>query len=118
MATCHPEGSTHFSCTCGANNEWLHSVTTQACLKCQLVHARGADGPEEEPEACKGAGKRIKFTEAAWRAHEEFLRMMYRCGFDTNRNGKVFMTSHNVKRSKYKGFTLSITEHFAGDGDL
>jgi hypothetical protein len=83
-----------------------------------MLHARGAKGPKKEPKACKGAGKQMGFTEAGWRAHEEFLRMMYRCGFTTNRSGKVSFASHNTKKSKYKGFTITITEHFGGDGDL
>lgn len=118
MTTCHPENSTHFTCVCGKNTEWLVEATTQACPNCQQVHARGADGPKAEPKACKGVGKTMKFAEAVHRAHEEFTRMMYRCGFETNRNGQVSLVSHNTKRSRYKGFTVKLTKHFAGEGDL
>lgn len=106
---CHPENSKRFVCACGRADEWLHDVTTQACLGCQMVHARGPDGPKKEPKSCKGIGKRMRFQEAVWRAHEEFVRMMYRCGFKQRRDGRVGM---NATRD---GFTVKVTEFFSGD---
>jgi hypothetical protein len=43
---------------------------------------------------------------------------MYRCGYETNRNGRVAFTNNNLKKTRRKGFTVSMTDHFAGEGDL
>ena len=118
MLTCHPKRSKHFNCICGKKNEWIDGVDTQACLGCQRVHARGLDGPNREPKECRGSGKKMRFSEAAWLARDEFLKMMYRCGYETNRNGRVVFTNNNLKKTRRKGFTVSMTDHFAGDGDL
>lgn len=118
MTTCHPKRSRKFFCACGKENEWMPDVATQACTQCQEVHARGPEGPSKEPKSCEGVGRRIRFGEAVGRAHEEFLRMMFRCGYELNRDGRLSLSSHNTKRSRYKGFSMTLTEHFAGDGDL
>jgi len=44
---------------------------------------------------------------------------MFIMGFRQNRNGSIEVINHNTaKRSKYKGFTVRIDEHFDGDGPL
>jgi ribosomal protein L28 len=115
---CHTLRARKFHCICGEENDWLPGAETQACTECQRVHAKGK-GMKVNTRPCEGTGKKVKFSEAVWRAHDEFLREMFRCGYLTSRNGLVNFTNHNAaKRSRYEGFTVKVTAHFGGKGDL
>lgn len=112
MPPCHPEDSRYFSCVCGNVNVWLHDASTQACLECRRLHTRGKDGPPKEPDNCQGVGKVMKIAEAVWRAHEEFVRTMYLCGYEHHRHGTLTFINVNPPDAERRELTLKLTEHF------
>lgn len=116
---CHPASGRSFTCACGQWHQWARDENIQVCHQCRRVHRRGKGGPKCSPKKCEGTGETISFGSAAQAARFSFMRTMFIMGFRQNRNGSIEVINHNTaKRSKYKGFTVRIDEHFDGDGPL
>jgi hypothetical protein len=115
---CHPASGRSFTCACGKWHQWAVDASIQVCHDCRRVHRRGKGGPKKSSKKCKGTGETINFSTAAQMARHDFMRTMFILGFSQNRDGRVTLTNHNGTKSKLRGFTVQITEHFGGDGTL